>query len=106
MTTLVLQRVNWCILYLLLWSTHNYLGECLVVFAPILNEVIADLLPEEFAINDWLIYIFLNSFGGMVLFRDDAQVFLNATCSLEWCDFCVEIGLEEKWDASICQERV
>ncbi len=76
------------------------------MFAPILNEVIADLLPEEFAINDWLIYLFLNSFGGMVLFRDDAQVFLNATCSLEWCDFCVEIGLEEKWDASICQERV
>jgi hypothetical protein len=31
---------------------------------------------------------------------------LNATCSLEWCDCCVEIGLEEKWDAGICQAQV
>jgi hypothetical protein len=37
-----------------------------------------------------------------VLFRVvKPQVFLNATCSLEWCDFCVEIGLKEKWYADI-----
>jgi hypothetical protein len=28
---------------------------------------------------------------------------LKATCSLEWCDIRVEVGLEEKWDAGICQ---
>jgi hypothetical protein len=71
-----------------------------------MNKVIADLFPEEIAINNWLINILLSLFGGTVLFRVEAQVFLNATCSLEWCDLCVEIGLEEKWDAGIGQERV
>jgi hypothetical protein len=87
-------------------SPHNRLGKCLVVFAPIVNKVIANLFPEEIAINDWLINILLSWFGGTVLFRVEAQVFLNATCSLERYDFCVEVGLEEKWDAGICQERV
>jgi hypothetical protein len=31
---------------------------------------------------------------------------LNATCSLEWCDFRVEVGLKEKRDAGICHEQV
>jgi hypothetical protein len=39
----------------------------------------------------------------MVLSRDEAQVFLNAPCSLERCDFRVEVGLKEKWDAGIDQ---
>jgi hypothetical protein len=76
------------------------------VFAPIINKVIADLFPEEIAINDWFINHFFSLFRGTVPFRVEAQVFLDATCSLEWCDFGVEIGLEEKWDAGICQERI
>ncbi len=28
---------------------------------------------------------------------------LNASCSLERCDFRVEVGLKEKWDAGIDQ---
>ena len=88
------------------WLTHSRLGKCLVVFAPTINKVIADLFPEEIPINDWLVDPLLSLIGGVVLFRVDAQVFLDATCSLERCDFCVEIGLEEKRDASICQERV
>lgn len=103
-STLVIQRVNWCIPYHFLWLAHDCLGKCLVVFALliVMDKVIADLLPEEVTINDWLIFVF----GGIVTFGDEAQVFLNAACSLEWCDFGVEVGLEEKWDASICQERV
>ena len=89
-----------------MWLAHNCLGKCLVAFAPVMNKVIADLFPEEIPINDWLINILLSLFGGTVLFRVEAQVSLSATCSLEWCDFRVEIGLEEKWDADICQERV
>ncbi len=42
-------------------------------------------------------------FSGIVLSRDEAQVFLNAPCSLERCDFRVEVGLKEKWDAGIDQ---
>jgi hypothetical protein len=84
-----------------LWLAHDCLGKCLVVIALLLivNKVIADLLPEEVAINDRLIYLLSNLFGSMVPFRDQAPVFLNATCSLEWCNFRVEVGLEEKWDA-------
>lgn len=67
-----------------------------------MDKVIVDLLPEEVAINDWFIYLFLNLLRGTVPFRDGAQVFLNATCSLKWCDFRVEVGLEEKWNAGIC----
>jgi hypothetical protein len=71
-----------------------------------MNKVIADLPPEEVAINDWLIYSFRACLEDGA-FRVEAQVFLKATCSLEWCDSCVEVGLEEKWDASmICQERM
>jgi hypothetical protein len=66
------------------------------------DKVIADLLPEEVAINNWLIYLlFLNLLRGIVPFRNEAQVFLNATCSIEWCDFRGEVGLEEKRDAGI-----
>ena len=90
-----------------MWLAHSCLGKCLVVFAPpVINKVIADLFPEEITINDWLINLLSSLFGGTVLFRVEAQVFLNATCSLKWCDCCVEIGLEEEWDAGICQERV
>lgn len=73
-----------------------------------MNKVIADLFPEEIAINNWFINHLLSLFRRTVLFRVEARVFLNTTCSLEWCDFSVEIGLEEKWDAGICicQERV
>jgi hypothetical protein len=71
-----------------------------------MNKIIADLLPKKIAINDWLINLLLSLFGGTGLLRVKAQVILNATCSLEWCDCCVEIGLEEKWDADICQEQV
>ena len=88
-----------------MWLAYNCLGKCLVVSAPGMNKVIADLLPEEITINDWLINLLLSLFGGTVLFRVEAPVFLDATCSLEWCNFCVETGLEEKWDAGICQER-
>jgi hypothetical protein len=77
----------------------------LVVFASMI-KVIADLFPEEIAINDWFISLLLSLFGGTVLFRFEAQFILNATCGLEWCNFCVEIGLEEKWDAGICQECI
>jgi hypothetical protein len=87
-------------------SPHNRLGKCLVVFVPIMNKVIANLFPEEIAINDWLINLLLSMFGGTALFRVEVYVLLNATCSLKWRDVCVEIGLEEKWDAGmICQER-
>jgi len=79
------------------WLAHDYLGECLVVFALITSKVIADLLPEEVAINNWLIYL-LNLFGGIVPFREETQIFLYAACSLEGCDFRVKVGLEEKWD--------
>jgi hypothetical protein len=73
-----------------------------------MNKVIADLFPEEIAINNWFINHLLSSFGGTVLFRVKARVFLDTTCSLKWCDFSVEIGLKEKRDAGICicQERV
>ena len=37
----------------------------------------------------------------MVLSPEEAQVFLNAPCSLERRDFRVEVGLEEKWDAGM-----
>jgi hypothetical protein len=37
----------------------------------------------------------------MVLSPEGAQVLLNTPCGLERCDFCVEIGLEEKWDAGM-----
>lgn len=84
-----------------LWLAHNCLDEYLVVFAPIVNKVIADLFPEEIAINDWLINLLLSLFGGALLFRAEVRVILNATCSLEWCDFRIKIGLEEKWDAGI-----
>ena len=105
--TLVIQRVNWCIHYHPCSSPLISLGKCLVVFAPIMNnKVIADLFPEEVAINDWLINLLLSLFRGTVPFRVEAQMFLNATCGLEWRDFCVEIGLEEKWDAGICQDLV
>lgn len=63
----------------------------------------ADFLSEEVAIYDWLVYFLRNLFGGMVLFCDEVQVFLNATCSLERRNFRVKLGLEEKWDAGICQ---
>jgi hypothetical protein len=43
-------------------------------------------------------------FGGRVLSTEQAQIFLNAPCGLERCDFRVEVGLEEKWDADmICK---
>lgn len=89
-----------------MWLADSRLGEYLIVFAPALNKVIADLFPEEIPINDWLIDLLLSLFGGVMLFGVGTQVFLDATCSLERCNFCVEIGLEEKWDAGICQERV
>jgi len=39
-----------------------------------------------------------------VLSTEQAQIFLNAPCGLERCDFRVEVGLEEKWDADmICK---
>lgn len=84
------------------WLAHDYLCDCLVVFA-LMNKIIADLLPEEVAINDRFIYLLSSLFGGMVPFRDVVQVFLHATCSLERCNFCVKVGLKEKWYASICQ---
>lgn len=41
---------------------------------------------------------------GMVLSSEEAQILLKAPCSLERCDFGVEVGLEEKWDAGmICK---
>ena len=89
-----------------MWLAHNCLGKCLVVFALVMNKVIADLFPEEIAINDWLINLLLSLFGRTVLFRVEAPVFLDATRSFEWRDFCVEIGLKEKWDAGICQEQL
>lgn len=64
-----------------------------------MNKVIADLFPEEIAINNWFINQLLSLFGGTVPFRVETRVLLNTTCSLEWCNFSVEIGLEEKWDA-------
>lgn len=67
--TLVIQRVNWCIHYLPCGSPRNCLGKSLVVFAPIMNEVIADLFPEEIAINNRLIYLLLSLFGRTVPFR-------------------------------------
>lgn len=82
------------------WLAHDCLGECLVVFALITSKVIADLLPEEVAVDDWLIYL-LNLFGGTVPFREESQAFLDATCSLEGCNFRVKVRLEEKWDADI-----
>ena len=87
------------------WLAHDHLGECLVVFALIMSKVIADLLPEEVAINDWFVCLW-NLFEGMVPFRDETQVFLDAACSLEGRDFRVKVGLEEKWDAGIYQELV
>lgn len=95
--TLVIQRVNWCIHYHPCGSPTT-VSVNLVVFVSIVIKVIADLFPEEIAINDWFISLLLSLFGGTVLFRFEAQFFLNATCGLEWCDFCVEIRLEEKWD--------
>ena len=89
-----------------MWLAHNCLGECLVVFGSIVNKVIADLFTEEIAINDWLINILFRLFGGTALLCVEAQVFLNATCSLERCDFRVEIGLEEEWNSGIFQDRV
>jgi hypothetical protein len=77
---------------------HNCLGEFLVVFAPTSDKVIVDFLPEKVAINDWLVYFLQNLFVGMVTFCDEVQISLNATCSLEWCNFRVEVGLEEKGD--------
>jgi len=85
-----------------LWLAHDCLGECLVLFVPIANKVIADLLPEEVAVDDWLIYLLSILFGGVVLFRDLAQVFLDAAYSIEWRDFRVKVGLEEKWDTGTC----
>ena len=46
-----------------------------------MNKVIPDLFPEEIAINDWLINLLVSLFGGTLLFRVEAQAFLNATCS-------------------------
>jgi hypothetical protein len=89
-----------------LWLAHDCLGECLIVFALIITKVIADLPPEEVAINDGLVCLLSNLFGGMVPFRDEALVILNATCSLEWCNFRVKVGLEEERNATICQEQV
>lgn len=34
----------------------------------------------------------------------EAQIFLNAQCSIKRCDFRVEVGLEKEWDAGmICK---
>jgi len=53
-------------------------------------KVIVDLLPEDVAINDWLIYLLRNLFEGMVLSLKSVRV------RLEQCNFRVEVGLEEK----------
>jgi hypothetical protein len=104
--TQAIQRVNLCISESLTISVvcpPQSRCKCLVVSVSTI-KVIADLLPEEVAINDWLIFILQNLFGGIVLSPEEAQVFLNAPCSLKRCDFRVEVGLEEKWDAGmICE---
>ena len=106
LVTHVIQQVNSDISYPSLWLAHNGLRECLVVFAPARNKIIADLPPQVVSINDWLICFLLTFLGGMVLFLTEAQVFLKATCSLKWCDSRVKVRLEEKWDAGICQVYV
>ena len=105
--TLAIQRVNSCFSESLTISVvcpPVSLSEKYLVVSASTIKVFADLLPEEVTINDWLIFLLRNYFGGMVLSPEDAQVFLNAPCSLERRDFCVEVGLEEKWDAGVIRK--
>jgi hypothetical protein len=67
------------------------------MFASTITKIITDFVPEEVAVDRWLVY----RFGGMMPFCGVTRVFLDAAYSLEWCDFCSEVGLEEKGDAGL-----
>ena len=84
---------------------HKLSREHLVVFARTISKIITDFVPEEVAVDCWLVYL-ANLFGGMVPFRGATRVFLNAAYGLEWSDFCSEVGFEEKGDAGLCQVQV
>jgi hypothetical protein len=80
--------------------THDYPhhGICLIVFTLAGREVIANLLQKEVAVDRWFICL-LAPFN-MPFLGGETEVFLDAKCSTERRDPCVEVRLEEKGDAN------
>jgi hypothetical protein len=67
-------------------------NECLIVFTLACGEVTANLLQKEVAVDRWFICLL----GHMGFLGGETEVFLEAKCSTERCNPCVEVRLEEK----------
>lgn len=79
--------------------THDYShGGFLIVFTLTGHEVIANLLHKKIAVCRWFICLLAQFF--MPFLGGETEVFLDAKCSSERCDPCVEVRLEEKGHAN------
>ena len=93
--TLEIQQVNSCLQdFYNLHALPTSLSENALV-ASASTKVITDLLQKEVAINDRLIFLLRSLLGDMLLSPEEAQIFLDAPCSIKRCDFRVKVGLEK-----------